>query len=150
MEITFKSVDVTDIDALVQFMREYYEFDHLLFDETSARSALKTLLNNESYGQVWLIQDKAFPVGYVVLTYGFSLEAQGRDALVDELYVRENYRGQGVGKATLDFLENVCRSLGIRAFHLEVERKNTAAHDFYRKQGFTDSDRYLLTKWLTV
>jgi ribosomal protein S18 acetylase RimI-like enzyme len=32
--------------------------------------------------------------------------------------------------------------------HLEVERANTAAQGVYRRAGFKDHDRYLLTKWL--
>ncbi len=148
MKVTFKSTDETDIDALVQFVREFHEFDHLPFDESVTRDALQTLLSNDSYGRVWLIQYAEQAIGYVVLTFGFSLEARGRDALVDELYVRENYRGQGVGKTTLNFLENFCRSQEIYRFYLEVERANTAAQGFYHKHGFTDNDRYLLSKLL--
>jgi len=38
--------------------------------------------------------------------------------------------------------------LGVKALHLEVERTNTAAQAFYRKIGFKDHSRYLMTKWL--
>ena len=120
------------------------------FDEATTRAALQTLLNNDSYGRAWLIQNAEQAIGYVVLTFGFSLESQGRDALVDELYVRESYRGQGVGKATLKFLEDFCCSLRICRFYLEVERANTAAQGFYHKLGFKDNDRYLMNKQLEV
>ena len=46
------------------------------------------------------------------------------------------------------FLADVCRTEGIAALHLEVERANTIAQEVYRKQGFKDHDRYLLTKWI--
>jgi ribosomal protein S18 acetylase RimI-like enzyme len=38
--------------------------------------------------------------------------------------------------------------LGVHTLHLEVERKNVRAHHLYRKMGFEDHDRYLMTKWL--
>jgi diamine N-acetyltransferase len=148
MNLIFKVADLTHVETLVQFMREYYEYDGLDFDADNSRAALEMLLSNKLYGQIWLLQDGETPIGYVVLTFGFSLEAQGRDALVDELYVREDYRGQGVGARTLEFLEDFCRSMEIYAFYLEVERHNTKAQNFYHKHGFVDGDRCLLSKWL--
>lgn len=86
--------------------------------------------------------------GYIVLTFGFSLEFHGRDAFVDELYVRNGYRGHGIGKASLRLVEEVCQKEGIKALHLEVDRQNLHAQNLYRKAGYKDHDRYLLTKWL--
>lgn len=92
-----------------------------------------------------MLSDKEV-AGYIVLTFGFSLEYHGRDALVDEIYLRERFRGQGTGTRGLQFIEGVCRELGIRALHLEVERANIIAQSVYRRAGFVDHDRYLLTK----
>jgi ribosomal protein S18 acetylase RimI-like enzyme len=95
-----------------------------------------------------LIRVNDATAGYLVLTFGFSLEFGGRDALIDELYVRENFRGRGLGRASLVLAAEVCREEGIRALHLEVDRVNTRAQGVYRQAGFRDHDRYLLTKWL--
>jgi GNAT superfamily N-acetyltransferase len=146
METAFRIADRTDLEALVQFMREYYGFDHLPFDEQIARTALENFIDNEFLGRVWLIHHEDEAVGYVVLTLGYSLEYGGRDAFIDEVYIRESHRGRGIGQRTLAFVEDVCRSLKVRALHLEVERANTGAYAVYRKAGFVDHDRYLMTK----
>lgn len=85
-------------------------------------------------------------VGYVVLTFSYSLEFHGRDAYVDEIYVREAHRGRGVGGQTLRFIEKVCRALGVQALHLEVDRDNTSARAVYETAGFEDRNNYLLTR----
>jgi GNAT superfamily N-acetyltransferase len=41
-------------------------------------------------------------VGYIVLTFGYSLEYLGRDAFIDEFYLRESYRGRRWGRRTLE------------------------------------------------
>jgi diamine N-acetyltransferase len=148
MDVSFKRAEVADADLLLELMREFYEFEHLAFEGQAARAALLQLLGGDSFGRVWLIQVEGGAVGYVVLTLGFSLEFHGRDAFVDELYIREGHRGRGVGRSTLEFVEGACRSLGVRALHLEVERANVNAQAVYRKSGFKDHDRYLLTKWV--
>lgn len=146
MDVTFRLAGVSDVGPLLEFMREFYEFDRLAFDGRAARSALQKILGDDSLGRVWLIEVDGSPVGYVALTLGFSLEFHGRDAFVDELYVRAEHRGRGVGKRTLEFVEGACRSLGVRALHLEVGSANANAQAVYRKFGFEGHDRHLLTK----
>jgi ribosomal protein S18 acetylase RimI-like enzyme len=146
MEATFTTATRADLEILVQFMREYYEFDHLPFDEQAARTAVEQLIGDNSLGRLWLIHQDAEAVGYLALTLGYSLEYGGRDAFIDEVYIRANHRGRGIGQRALAFAEEACRSLDVRALHLEVERENTNAHALYRKVEFVDHDRYLLTK----
>lgn len=150
MEITFKIVDHLDTEILVQLIREFHEFEHLPFDEGTIRFVLAKLLKKDYLGRVWLIQQGRDALGYIVLTFGYSLEFLGRDAFIDELYIRESHRGQGIGTRALQFVEKMCPSLGIQALHLEADRKNTTAQGFYRKVGFEDHDRYLMTKWIAT
>jgi diamine N-acetyltransferase len=148
MEINFKFADNSDTETLIQFIQEFYEYEGLKYDETIIRAALAGIFKDGSLGRVWLIQQDKQAVGYIVLTFGYSLEYRGRDAMIDEFYIRETYRGQGVGKKTIQFIENVCQDLGIQAVHLEVERENQNAQKLYRQAGFTDKNRYFLTKWI--
>jgi len=150
MEPTFKIARPTDIETLLQFMREYYEFDHLQFDEEIARAALAKFIGDDSLGRLWLIHSRDEAIGYLVLTFGYSLEYGGRDAFIDEVYIRESSRGYGIGTRALKFAEEACRALGVRALHLEVERANVNALGVYRKVGFVDHDRYLMTKRIFI
>jgi ribosomal protein S18 acetylase RimI-like enzyme len=144
----FRPATPADIDVLLPMIGELYALDHIRFDEPVVRAALRTLLQEPSYGSVWLIADRDQPVGYLVLTFDYSLEFGGREAFVDELFVREQYRRRGIGTRALEFAEAACRERAIRALHLEVERTNGAAQRAYRKAGFVDHDRYLMTKRL--
>jgi GNAT superfamily N-acetyltransferase len=147
-EIRFQLAGMPDIEALLAMMLEFYAHEELRFEETAARQALEGILKNDSVGRVFLILANHDVAGYAVLTFGYSLEFLGRDAFVDELFLHEQFRGQGIGGRALEFLASVCRENGIKALHLEVERKNAAAQRAYQKFGFADHDRYLMTKWL--
>ncbi|MCG6133681.1 MAG: GNAT family N-acetyltransferase [Nostoc sp. LLA-1] len=138
----------TDIDLLIEMMQEFYVHERLKFDEQVARKSLDEILNNDTLGIIHLIYCGEDVVGYVVLTFGYSLEFHGRDAFVDELYLQEKYRRQGLGKQSLQLCERICEQKGIKALHLEVEKTNTIAQSVYRKAGYKDHDRYLLTKWI--
>src|SRR5262245_27027080 len=109
MDTRFQLATSEDIETLITFIREYYAYDKHPFDEAALRPALEALVREPAFGRVWLIHEGGQAIGYAVLTLGYSLEYLGRDAFVDELYVRESHRGQGIGTRALAFVEDVCR-----------------------------------------
>jgi ribosomal protein S18 acetylase RimI-like enzyme len=147
-EAQFRVAGESDADTLLVFMREYYAFDGHGFDADKARVALNALLRDSNLGLAWLILDGDTPAGYIVLCFGYSLEWLGRDAFVDEFYLREEFRGRGWGRAAMAFLENAAREAGVRALHLEVVRENAAALEIYRRTGFHEHESTFLSKWI--
>jgi len=149
-EPEFRLATPDDAELLLDFMRDYYAFDGHHYERERAWAALLALLNdgllkNPAFGRAWLVLDSATPVGYIVLCFGYSLEYLGRDAFIDEFYLIESYRGRGWGRKTLEFVRAQARLHNVRAIHLEVVRRNTAAREFYRKLGFKDHDHYMMT-----
>ncbi|HXV41501.1 MAG TPA: GNAT family N-acetyltransferase, partial [Anaerolineae bacterium] len=135
VEIAFKVAKTSDLAILLTFAQEFNREDHHPYNQDIVRAELIKLLNDDTVGQVWLIQANNEPVGYLVLTLGYRL-AYGRYAFIDEIYVRPNYRGQGIGRRALAWAEKACHELGAKALHLEVERENTRARALYSAVGF--------------
>lgn len=150
MEPVFTFANLSDTDLVIELMREFYSLEHLNFQEAAARQALQQILSDRRFGLVHLITVEGEVAGYLVLAFSFSLEFHGQNAFVDELYLRESYQGQGIGKKALNFAEKLCQKAGIKAMRLEVERQNERAQAVYRKTGYQDHDRYLMTKWIDV
>ena len=72
-----------------------------------------------------------------------------KKGVAEKLFVKEGYRGKGIGTRALEFLKDIARLMGVTALRLEVERKNASAHGLYRKAGFEDQDRHLMTNRIT-
>lgn len=135
-----------DLDALLALQRAYYVEAGDALDPARARAALAALLADPALGAVWIAEDAGEAVAYAVLTLGYSLEYGGRDAFVDELYVAPAHRRRGLARAALEALEASARAAGVRALHLEVERELAGARALYRRAGFADRDRVLMSK----
>ncbi|MCX6767937.1 MAG: GNAT family N-acetyltransferase [Candidatus Micrarchaeota archaeon] len=58
------------------------------------------------------------------------------EAYVDELFVKERFRGKGVGTALLREAEKWAKQMGLREFSLATNVKNTRAQKVYRDFGF--------------
>lgn len=144
----FRVADASDAELLLDFMQAYYALDGFGYDREKARAALVPLLQNPNFGRVWLVLDGETPVGYAVLCFGYSLEWLGRDAFVDEIFLREDYRGRGWGRTTMVFLEDAARNLGVKTLHLGVVEGNHRALRLYETIGFRQHQSTFLSKWI--
>jgi ribosomal protein S18 acetylase RimI-like enzyme len=142
--MSFRLATLADLPALLGLQQKFYEGEGYPYDRVVMDHGMRELIGNPFLGRLFLAGDP--PVGYLVVTFGFSLEFGGRDAFVDELYVGEAARGQGLGAGALLVAEDACREAGIRALHLEVEHVNTRARALYERVGYETHDRHLMTK----
>jgi GNAT superfamily N-acetyltransferase len=127
---------IKDLPQLLELMREFCAIDGHVFDERRIVDCLPALLHTDDHGLVWMIGDPV--VGYAVITWGYSLESGGLEALIDEIYVRSRERGFG-SQAIKTILED-CSARGVNIVFLETEARNTRARQFYAREGFTADD----------
>ena len=137
-----------DLPLLEGFVRAYYLEDGHMFREDRQPAALAALVAAEPLCRSWLIRLEARPVGYVVLALTFSVEAGGREACVDELYLVPEVRNQGLGSRVLALVEAEARDLAVQRIFLEIQRGNRVI-ELYRRAGYVDHDRFLMSKFLT-
>jgi GNAT superfamily N-acetyltransferase len=102
-----------DLPHLVELMARFYAEEGYPFSRRSRRRALEQLLGDECFGAAWVFRRQREVVGFLVVTFGFSLEFGGRDAFVDELYVMEAHRNQGLGSRALRVATAHCRRRGV-------------------------------------
>lgn len=142
----FRKAQTGDIAAIAEMMEAYYRQDRYVFDRECSEAAILRLIQDPAPGCIWVALLDGRTAGYLALTLGFSLEYGGVDAFVDELYITEWARRQGLGSEALRIAEEYCRTRGVRALHLEVEPHREQALALYRSRGFIDHDRHLMTK----
>jgi GNAT superfamily N-acetyltransferase len=151
MPLSILRAGVADLDSLFLLMRHMQNDDPWAepFDESWVRRNLAELLAHPGYGLIYLVRENDAPVAYLVICFDFSLEYRGKGAWIDELFVEPAHRGQGIGTQLLDIAESASREHGAQTLHLEVNHGNRAI-ELYRRRGFVDHHRYLMTKWLTA
>ncbi|MGE5805187.1 MAG: GNAT family N-acetyltransferase [Ignavibacteria bacterium] len=148
MGISFKPAVSEDIFTILKFIKNFHGMSSYPFHEEKVGESVRNLIKNNNLGRIWIIEFDSKSVGYIILTFGYSIEYKGRDAFIDELYIEEEFRSRGIGRETMDFVIKESVKLGIKAVHLEVERNNDAAKNLYEKYDFKDNGRTLMTRWI--
>ncbi|HMM33160.1 MAG TPA: GNAT family N-acetyltransferase [Thermoanaerobaculia bacterium] len=146
--VTFRGACDDDVPALLPMMRALWEHERIPFDERLVVPPLRELLADPALGRVWLALAGDAVAGYAMGTWGFSTEQGGRFFLLDELFVLPPFRGRGVGRAALAFVEKAARAGGGRAVRIEVAEENDGARRLYREAGYADPRRLFLAKSL--
>lgn len=105
-------------------------------DEGTARAALLPLLAGAPHGAVYLIGPPRAPIGYLVLSFGWSVAAGGLTARIDEMHIRRAVRGRGIGAEVLASLPRALKAAGLRAIEVETGRDDTRARALFARQRF--------------
>ncbi|NGY36218.1 GNAT family N-acetyltransferase [Flavobacterium sp. XN-5] len=142
--IQFKPLAHSDIDTIVDLMQQFYAIDNYPIDIKISKSLFIEFLANEEIGNAWLILSENEIIGYVILTYIFSFEYQGKIAFLDELYLTEKARGKGVGSKTIAFVIEESKKKELKLIYLEIENHNQNAQKLYLASGFELHNRKLM------
>lgn len=136
-----------DLERLLPMVAAYHAFEGIGSDDAHREAAIRPLLEGSPHGAIWLIGPKIAPVGYICVSFGWSLELGGLDGMIDELWVREKVRGRGMGSEALSALQKTLQAAGVRALSLEVAESNEKAVRIYARAGFQARDYRLMT-WI--
>jgi GNAT superfamily N-acetyltransferase len=120
-----------DLERLVGLHREFCVVDDHPFDIERATAAFAPLLDDDRHGMVWIVDS---PPAYAVLTWGWSIEAGGAEAVLDEIFV--SARDAGVGSSLIRHVLADGRRRGLARVVLETETANHRVREFYERHGF--------------
>lgn len=146
--IELAPVEASSVDALLDHMVDFNAHEAIPWSREAGAVALQTLLADASIGLVRWVRCEGVRCGYCVLTWGFDLEWNGREAWLTELYLLPDARGRGLGLGVVRAIEALAIEHGARALHLQVRLENTRALALYRRAGFEDPGRRVLTRKL--
>ena len=133
---------------VLRMMGELYEHDNLRVDSSSFPKTIDYVLANPSRGRIVLAVENDTVHAYALLIPYWSNEWGGTVALLDELLVERKFRGRGIAKSFLRFLERE-RPFDAVVVVLEVSSQNTRARALYESMGFTDRHLRMMTRRLT-
>ncbi|GHE87148.1 hypothetical protein GCM10016455_03650 [Aliiroseovarius zhejiangensis] len=133
-----------DLDRLTTLVAGFHAENGIEQDDATRRGALQPLLDGSPHGAIWMIGPRTAPVGYIAVSFGWSIEFGGLDAFLDEIFVRERVRSRGMGSEALASLVRALADQGVGAMHLEVGADQDRTRRLYERIGFRSRNRYHL------
>lgn len=135
--LTFRDIMPEDRDLVLPMVDDFYHsdaVDHPVDPAILERSFQDAADPNEPLLQGLLIQQDGVPAGYLYITQCYSAEVGGRCVFVEEIYLKPEFRGLGLGGQVMAWLEQSYPTA--RRFRLEVTQANQGAVRLYQKTGY--------------
>lgn len=136
MEFTVRAMTKQDAPTVLAMMRVFYASPAVFTDgsEEIFASDVENCVNDSPYLDGYVLENEKGVQGYAMVAKSFSTEFGKPCMWIEDLYIRDAYRGQGLGKRLMD--EVMARYTDC-IFRLEVEDENKRAIALYEKCGFT-------------
>lgn len=140
MEIVVRPVEIGDLESVAELLVEMDNF----YDELERESVETKMANMQEFlfgplpsAYLLVAHDKSEAIIVGVAAYSFLWPAIGttHSLYLKELYVSENHRTLGLGRALMDGLGVVARERGCTRVEWTTDRSNTVAQDFYTSLG---------------
>ena len=99
-------------------------------------SDIDACVGDNSYAEGYIIENENDIQGYAMIAKSFSTEFGKKCIWIEDLYLKEAYRGLGIGKLLLQAVIDTARQKGIDYLELEVVADNVRAIGLYERMGF--------------
>jgi len=135
--LTFRDITAADREIVLPMVADFYRtdaVDHKVPVEIMERSFAACADPDEPLLRGVLVLDGGEIAGYVYLTFCYSAEVGGRCVFIEEIFLKEKFRGRGLGKEIMAWMEGEYPE--VRRFRLEVTQVNKSAIRLYEKSGY--------------
>ena len=135
MSTTIRIMTIDDKEEIINMMRVFYTSPAVLSDGTEEIYAndVDNCVGDCPFVEGYIFQDGESIQGYGMVAKSFSTEFGKPCIWIEDLYVKDKYRGLGIGSKFLKFVEEKYLDAILR---LEVEEDNATAIKVYQKCGF--------------
>ena len=135
-EVIIRKGQEKDLGLIVDLIKELAVFEKLL-DEVVADEAIlrKSLFGDKQYAEVVIAEVDAIPMGFALFFHNFSTFLGRPGIYLEDLYVRPEARGKGVGKKLLQYLAALCVERECGRLEWSVLDWNKGAIGFYESIG---------------
>jgi GNAT superfamily N-acetyltransferase len=136
MAVTIEAAGEHDIDALGALLQQLFAIEaDFHFEPAKVRRALARLLEQES-ARLLVARSAGTVVGMCSAQLVISTAEGAYSAWVEDLVVDAAHRGQGIGQRLLEGITAWAQGQGATRLQLLADRENRPALDFYRGNGW--------------
>ncbi|HEX3017188.1 MAG TPA: GNAT family N-acetyltransferase [Caproicibacter sp.] len=138
--VVIRFAEESDTKLILQFIRELAEYEKMEKDVTATEEILRDSLFHRNAAETIVAEKDGRPVGFALFFHNFSTFLGKPGIYLEDLFVRPEARGLGVGKALLAFLAKLAVERGCGRFEWWCLDWNKPSIEFYKSMGAKPMD----------
>jgi GNAT superfamily N-acetyltransferase len=143
MNATIRPATIDDTSTIVSLIRELAVYEKLEAQAKATPDDLaRHLFGDRPAAEVIIAEVGGEPVGFALFFGSFSTFRGQPGIYLEDIFVRPEHRGQGIGKALLAKVARIAFDRGCGRLEWSVLDWNQPSIDFYRSQGAIPMDEW--------
>jgi GNAT superfamily N-acetyltransferase len=135
-EVSVRAASDEDLPLILSFIKELAEYEHLSHEVVATEETLRHwLFGGSPVAEVLIGEDREGPAGFALFFHSFSTFLGRPGIYLEDLYVRPEFRGRGIGRALLVDLAKLAKERGCGRLEWSVLDWNEPAIGFYKGIG---------------
>ncbi len=138
-----KQATINDTALILSFIKELAEYEKLLHEVVATEDALKeTLFGEHAHAEVIIGYLNQTPISFALYFHNFSTFLGKPGIYLEDLFVRPEARGKGIGQKMLGYLAALAKSRKCGRLEWWVLDWNETAVGFYKRIGAKAMDEW--------
>ncbi|MDR2477764.1 MAG: GNAT family N-acetyltransferase [Treponema sp.] len=140
--ITLRFARKKDTALILEFIRGLADYEHLLHLVEADEEKLKRYIFKEKKAEVIIAEYGKTPAGFALFFHNFSTFLGRPGIYIEDLFVRPEFRGKGLGKMLLSFLARLAIRRECGRLEWACLDWNESSIQFYKSQGASPMDEW--------
>jgi len=144
---TIRHAAESDVPLIISFIKELADYEKLSHEVLATEEDFRqNLFGAKRFAEVVIGEFRSEPVGYALYFYNFSTFIGKPGIYLEDLYVKQEERGKGFGKALLAYLARLAVDQNCGRFEWAVLDWNEPSINFYESLGATLMKKWIITR----
>lgn len=142
--LKFKRTTEEDIPIILDFIKQIAIYEKMLDKVTATEKSLKESIFNNNRAEALLIELNNEVIGYIIYFFNFS-SFVGREGLhLEDLYIKPEYRGNGIGKKSFEVLVDIAKKNKCERLEWTCLEWNEPSLKFYKGIGAKQMNQWII------
>ena len=141
-KITIRECTENDCALLIEFIKQLAKYENMLDQVTVTEEILKDSLFNKNIAKAIIAEYDGTPCGYALYFYNFSTWHGKPGIYLEDLFVKPEYRGYGIGKALFTYVAKKAYDNNYARFEWVCLDWNAPSIKFYKSMGAKAMDEW--------
>jgi GNAT superfamily N-acetyltransferase len=140
---SIRPATVEDVSLILSFIKELAEYERLSYEIVATEDILReSLFGERRAAEVVIGQQGDDPAGFALFFHTFSTFLGRPGIYLEDLYVKPEFRGMGIGRAVLVYLARLAKERNCGRLEWSVLNWNEPAIRLYRGIGAVPMDEW--------
>ena len=134
-ELSYRYANESDVTLILDFIKKLAEYEKMLDEVVATEALLREWLFEQKKAEVLFLVVDGKEIGFALFFHNFSTFLGRAGIYLEDLFVLEEYRKKGYGKAILKKLAHIAVERGCGRLEWWCLDWNKSSIDFYRSLG---------------